>query len=112
MKMFLNTDKKFIDGNNPVETTLDKALAAIDEHPSVEVWEDNHIGFENPQGEVIQFIRFDGGAWIIDVPILINGQYSHSLQDNDLTLGKVKEIVKRFHNSENWKGLCNLTRTN
>ena len=107
--MFLNTGNRYIDGNNPIETTLDQALTCIDEHPSDEVCEDNHIGFENPEGQVIQFIRFSGG-WIIDVPVLINGKYSHSLQDNDLDTVKVKEVVRRFNNRENWRQICNLQR--
>ena len=110
MKMFLNTDKQFIDGSSPVETTLDKALSYINEHPSDKVCEDNHIGFENHNGEVIQFIRFSDG-WIIDVPVLKDGVYSHSLQDNELDTVKVKEIVKRYYNGENWRQICNLTST-
>lgn len=111
MKMFLNTDKKYIDGNNPIPITLNEALTHINQQPTDETCEDNHIGFVNNKGETIQFIRFSDGYWLIDVPILKDGEYSHSLQDNDLDIVKVKEIVTRFSRDMNWRQLCKLTST-
>ena len=108
MKMFLKTEKQFIDGNNPIEVTLDKALNYINEHPSDAECADNFIGFENEQGKTIQFIKFEDGTWIIDVPVLKNGVYSYSEQNNDLNTLSVKEIIKRFNDNQNWRSLCNL----
>lgn len=112
MKMFLNTGKQYIDGNTPISTTLGEAINRINQQPTDEVCEDNHIGFVNEQGETIQFIRFSDGSWLIDVPILKDGVYSHSMQDCDLDIVKVREIVTRFSKDMNWRQLCNLTPTN
>ena len=110
MKMFLKTNDKYIDGMNPIEITLDQALSFVDKHPSDAICDDNFIGFENEHGQNIQFIKFDDGSWLIDVPILKNDEYLYSEQDNDLNLIKVKEIIKLFYKNENWRSLCNLTR--
>ena len=67
------------------------------------------IGFVNEKKETIQFIRREEDSWLIDVPIVENDKFNHSLQDTDLTTEKVKDVVRKFYLDENWKSLCNLT---
>ena len=107
MKMFLDTGKRSVNGNEAINISLSEALDFIDKQPSDVEYDGNFIGFENNQDETIQFIRFDDG-WMLDVPIIQNGEYIHSEQDMDLDTYRVKEIRKRLFIGENWRSLCTL----
>lgn len=107
MKFFKEDGKEYISGDSPKEVTLEVALKEIDKLPMVE---GNFIGFINEKEETIQFIRFEENNWLIDVPIFEKDAYSCSLQDDDLTTEKVKEIVRKFFSGENWKSLCDLRK--
>lgn len=107
MKFFKDDDKERISADSPKEVTLEFVLTEIDKLPTID---GNFIGLINEEEETIQFIRFEENSWLIDVPILVEGTYSYSLQDDDLTTEKVKDIIKRFFGEENWKSICNLRR--
>jgi hypothetical protein len=108
LKYYKDDGKEHIDGNQPKEISLEGALREIGKLPAIE---GNFIGLTNDREDTIQFIRFEEDAWLIDVPILENGAYAYSLQDDDLTTEKVKEIIRRFFSDKNWKSLCNLRKT-
>ena len=110
MKYYKIDEKEEIDGNNPKEISLEVALREIDKQ-SIDPFGDileYFIGFVKNNEEKIQFIRYEENSWYIDVPILEKGENSHSLNDDDLSTEKVKEIVKRFFLGENWRSLCNF----
>jgi len=107
LKFFKDDDKERISADSPKEVTLEFVLTEIDKLPTID---GNFIGLINEEEETIQFIRFEENSWLIDVPILVEGTYSYSLQDDDLTTEKVKDIIKRFFGEENWKSICNLRR--
>lgn len=107
MKFFKDNGKERIDADSPKEVTLEFVLAEIDRLPT----EDSFLGLVNEKDEIIQFVRFEEDGWLIDVPVGDEeGNYSYSLQDDDLTTEKVKAIIKRFFVGENWKSLCNLRK--
>lgn len=107
MRFFKDDGKERIDADSPKEVTLEFVLAEIDRLPT----EDSFLGLVNEKDEIIQFVRFEEDGWLIDVPVEDEeGNYSYSLQDDDLTTEKVKAIIKRFFVGENWKSLCNLRK--
>lgn len=107
MRFFKDDGKERIDADSPKEVTLEVVLAEIDRLPT----EDSFLGLVNEKDEIIQFVRFEEDGWLIDVPVGDEeGNYSYSLQDDDLTTEKVKAIIKRFFVGENWKSLCNLKK--
>ena len=107
MKFFKDDGKERIDADSPKEVTLEVVLAEIDRLPT----EDSFLGLVHEKDEIIQFVRFEEDGWLIDVPVGDEeGNYSYSLQDDDLTTEKVKAIIKRFFVGENWKSLCNLRK--
>jgi len=97
-----------VDSGKPEEITMEIALQEIDKLPDEEEMDDNFIGFINEKKETIQFIRREQDNWFMDVPVLQNGKFSHSLQDDDLTTEMVRDVTKRFFLGEDWKSLCNL----
>lgn len=107
MRFYKDDGKEYISGESPKQVTLEMALTEIDRLPIVE---GNFIGFVNEKEETIQFIRFEENSWLIDVPMCEKGTYSCSLQDDDLTTEKVKDIVKKFFVGENWKSSLNLRK--
>lgn len=86
---------------------MEVALREVDKLPTTE---GNFIGFVKENAETIQFVRFEEDSWLIDAPVIEKGKFSHSLNDDDLSTEKVKEIVKRFFLGENWQSLCNLKK--
>jgi hypothetical protein len=107
LKLYKDDGKEYISGESPKEVTLEYVMSEIDNHPSTD---GNFLGLISDKDETIQFIRFEEDSWMIDVPVLKGDAYSYSLQDNDLTTQKVKDIVRRFFSGENWKSICNLRR--
>jgi hypothetical protein len=108
LKYYKDDGKENICENKPIEVTLEKALKEVDNSPTTE---GNYIGFTNEKDETIQFIRFEENGWIIDVPVTKKGKLAYSLQDDNLTTEKVKDIVKKFFSGENWQSLCNLKKS-
>jgi hypothetical protein len=107
LKYYKDDGKRSIDSNNSEEISLNDALKEIDNLPAVE---GNFIGFINEKEESIQFLRFEDD-WLLDAPILKNGKFVFSLQDDDLTTEKVKKIIESFYLGQNWQSICNLTKT-
>ena len=107
MKYYKVDGKEDIDEVKPRESSIENALNEIDAFP---VTEGNFIGFVNEKDETIQFHRNEEDAWVLDLPVVENGYFIYSLQDDDLTTEKVKSIVKKFFLGENWQYLCNLTK--
>ena len=107
MKYYKVDGKEDIDEVKPRESSIENALNEIDALP---VTEGNFIGFVNEKDETIQFHRNEEDAWVLDLPVVENGYFIYSLQDDDLTTEKVKSIVKKFFLGENWQYLCNLTK--
>lgn len=105
LKYYKNDGEESINSDEPKEVNIQTALNEIDNMPFEE---DTWIGFTEEKGGTIQFIRFEQNSWFIDVPIIKNGQYDYSLQDDGLTTENVKEIVKTFFSGGNWQSLCNL----
>jgi len=110
LKFFRDEGKGRIGVDSPKEVTLEFVLTEVDRLSSLTEIEGNFIGLINEKEETIQFIRFEENSWLIDVPILEEDIYSYSLQDDELTTEKVKDVIKRFFCGENWKSLCNLRR--
>ena len=107
MKYYKVDGKEDVDEVKPRESSIENALNEIDALP---VTEGNFIGFVNEKDETIQFHRNEEDAWVLDLPVVENGYFIYSLQDDDLTTEKVKSIVKKFFLGENWQYLCNLTK--
>ncbi len=106
MRMYKEAGDESIPGDRPAQVNLEKALRELDDHKAVE---GNFIGFVNEKDETIQFIRFDKDEWLIDVPVIIDGEFAYSLQDK-LKLSQAKEIVSRLSRGEKWEDLCHLSR--
>ncbi len=106
MRMYKEAGDESIPGDRPAQVNLEEALRELDDHKAVE---GNFIGFVNGRDETIQFIRYDKDEWLIDVPVILDGEYAYSLQDN-LKHSQVKEIVSRFSRGEEWGNLCHLSK--
>lgn len=107
MKYYKDDGKEHIDGRKPKEISLEVALREVDKLPTTE---GNFIGFVKENEETIQFVQSEEDSWLIDVPVIEKGKFSHSLNDGNLSTEKVKEIVKSFFLGENWQSLCNLKK--
>lgn len=107
LRFYKDDGKEYISAEAPKEVTLEIALTEIDKLSTIE---GNFIGFTGEKEETIQFVRFEENAWLIDVPINEKGTYSYSLQDDDLTTERVKDVVRRFFVNENWKSSLNLRK--
>ena len=83
---------------------------ALNEIVAFPITEGNFIGFINEKDETIQFHKNEEDAWVLDLPVVENGNFMFSLKDDDLTTEKVKIIVKKFFLGENWRYLCRLTK--
>jgi hypothetical protein len=70
LKYFKNAGKEYIDPGKPKEVSLEIALREVDNLP---VTEDDFIGFTNEKEATIQFIRFEPNGWLIDVPVIKDG---------------------------------------
>ena len=108
MYYFIDNGDEHIPANSPKAVSLETFFTELDKLPYT--YEDNFIGLINEQEETIQFIRFEDDGWLLDVPIIKDGIYSHSLQDSDLSTFQVREIVKKFFEGKHWMALCNLKR--
>ena len=108
MKLFKNDGEQEISGENPVDVSLKTALAVIENFPTEEQQQDSFIGFINEKNETIQFIRFNTDNWLIDVPVMKGKRYSYSLQENELSTKKVKQIVRKFFIKGDWKSECDF----
>jgi hypothetical protein len=107
LKYYKDDGKERISGTKPKEISIENALEAIEAFPTTE---GNFVGFINEKDETIQFHKNEEDAWVLDVPVVENGYFIYSLQDDDLTTEKVKSIVKKFFLGENWQSLCSLTK--
>ena len=110
MKLFKDDGKQSINGDSPVEVTLDDVFAEIDIFPTEDEYEGGFMGLINDNGETIQFLKLEKDIWLIDIPIVKDGKYRYSLQDGNLITEKVKEIIKKYFRGEDWKSLCNLMK--
>lgn len=111
MKFYKDDGKKSIDGNSPIKIDIKIALKEIDKFPIAKDDDNYFIGFINDKNITLQFIRFEKEIWLIDSPILKDGEFSgNSLQNNNLTTEKVKKIVKSFFFGKNWKSICKLKK--
>lgn len=109
IKMFLEKKGKSTSADEKLEVTLEIALKVIEQFPPQKSsGESSFVGFSNKNNETIRFIRFEENDWLIDYPVFEGGKYVHSLQDEGLSKEKVKQIVEKFSNEEDWKSLCNL----
>jgi len=108
MKMYMDDGKKTIPDDEAEEVDLEEAIKEMYRFPTEDSFEGNFIGFHNTQGDTIQFVRFSENEWLVDVPVLKDGKYSHSLQDT-ITHSKAIEILKQFYQGKEWQNLCNLT---
>lgn len=109
VKMYIDSKFNYILSDEPIEIDCETAIDEILKFPTSEEYDGGFIGFENNFHEVIQFIRNDKDDWLIDVPINIEGHYSHSFQDIGLSTSIVINIVRAFCHNEIWKGYCNLS---
>ena len=82
MKYYKDDGKENINETKPRESSIENALNEIDAFP---VTESNFIGFVNEKDETIQFHRNEEDAWVLDLPVVENGYFIYSLQDDDLT---------------------------
>jgi len=103
MKYFKNDRRVQISGESPVNIGLNEILEEFDQFPTNDEFEGGFIGIINDKDETINFIRFEKNSWFLDFPILKNGVYSHSLQNEDITTKKVKKIITVFFKDEDWK---------
>lgn len=110
MKLYKDDGKQSIEGDSPVDVTLDDVLTEIDSFPTEDEHEGGYIGLINDKNETIQFLRYEKNIWLIDIPMVKDGKYRYSLQNGDLITDKVKEIIRRFFREEDWKSLCNLMK--
>ena len=108
MKFYKDDGKKFISSEKSQLIELDSFLIELEKLPSS--YQGNFIGLINNKAEAIQFIRFGENEWMIDIPVLDEGIFVYSLQDDSLTTEKVKEITKKYFLEADWKYLCNLKR--
>ncbi len=106
MRMYKEAGNESIPGDRPAQVNLEEALRELDDHKAVE---GNFIGFVSEKDETIQFIRYSKDEWLIDVPVIIDGEYAYSLQDN-LKHSQAKEIVSRLSRGEEWESLCHLSK--
>lgn len=104
--MFKETISESFPFDSPRKLELEQALAEIDKHTASE---GNFIGFINESDETIQFIKRDTDDWLIDVPVLKDGRYAYSLQDQ-IVDAQVREIVRRLFKGEEWRNECRLRR--
>ncbi len=107
MKYYKDDGKEHIEGTKPKEISLADALEEIGKFPTVE---GNFIGFVNEKDETVQFIKDGEDSWLIDVPVMKNGEFA-SLQDSDLKTEKVQAIVKKFFAGEDYRSMCNLSKS-
>ncbi len=98
IKYYKNDGKEIIEDNSPVEISFIEALRQIEKFPSLEQFKGSLIGFINPKGEIINFIRRDDKFWMLDVPFSEGDEYSQSLNDSSLTNDGVKELISMFYN--------------
>lgn len=108
IKMYIDSKFNYILSDDPIEINCETAVDEILKFPTSEEYDGGFIGFENNRDEVIQFVRNHKDDWLIDVPINIEGHYSHSLQDNGLSTSDVLAIIRAFCHNDSWKGYCNL----
>lgn len=106
LKFYKDDGKESINGDSPKEISLDAFLKEVEKIP--QSYEGNFIGLINDKDETIQFVRLEQDLWLIDVPILKENIYLYSLEDDNLTTEKVKQISRNFFNETDWKSLCNL----
>ncbi|MFP3952003.1 MAG: hypothetical protein ACLFVP_07710 [Candidatus Bathyarchaeia archaeon] len=101
----MDDGEKYIPDDKPKEVNLEDAIKELNRFPT---FEGNFIGFYNNKGETLQFVRFYENEWLIDVPVVKDGNYAYSLQDT-ITHSKVIDIMNQFSQDKEWKSLCNLT---
>lgn len=104
MKYFKCDKKENIPVSKAKDITLDDALIELD-NLQINTKERTFIGFVNDKTECIQFITFETNSWILDIPVLTNGKFSHSLQNDNLSTKEVKTIVKKFFESKKRENL-------
>lgn len=109
MKFFKNDGKEHIRTDSPVEVSLEFVLEEVDRFPTEDEFEGNFMGITNNKNETIQFVRFNKNSWFLDFPIVIECDYSHSLQSDGLTTKEVKNIIRKFLRGEDCRTLVNLT---
>jgi hypothetical protein len=107
LKYYKDDGIECINSDEPEEVSLRVALDEVDNLPFSE---GNFIGFIDENEATIQFTRYEPNGWLIDVPVIKEGEYAYSLQDEDLTTENVKSIIKKFFSGENWQTLCNLKK--
>lgn len=111
MKFFKNDRDEHIDGNSPQTISLQAAIRTIESFPRVrDDGDDFFLGFVNDNDETIQFVQYEDGNWMIDVPIFKGGKFAYSVEADDLDMDVVKEIVTNFFKGVEWKHLCKLER--
>ena len=110
MKFFKNDRNEHIKANSPQNISLKNILKEVDRFPTQDEFECYFIGIINDKNEIIQFTRFERDDWFLDFPVIVDGDYSHSLQF-DLTTKQLKEIIGKFFRGEDWRTLIGLTNS-
>jgi len=97
--------RQFSDGRNATETTLTKAIEAIDGEG---MYKGNFIGFLNDSDETVQFIHVEQDEWLVDVPAYVNGEYANYSMKAVATTHQVKRMVELFFQSGKWRDVVEL----
>jgi len=107
LKMWKDDGRNYIHPDNAIEITLEEMLNEIDNFPKGEGY---FIGLINNNDEIIHFFRLgeDEESWGIDVPVQKENGDPIILGEDSLPKEKVKQIITKFYNGENWMNLCNL----
>ena len=108
MKFFKNDGKQQISAESAKEVSLEKFLEEIDRLPTNDEFDGGFIGITNSEDETINLVRFEENSWLLDFPILKDGEYFDSLQNDDLTTKEVTNIITRFFHDEDWRSLVSL----
>ncbi len=98
MQYYIEFSKEHISGDKSITIDLDTALFKVEE--MINASEPNSfIGFINDADQTLQFQYINQDKWLMDEPILKNGQYISSRQTH-LSSDQVKPRIEDFFNSQ------------
>lgn len=94
--------------NSGLEVTISDAIKLIDKQPTKKKYAENFLGFSIDvfSGIEIQYFRNEENEWEIEIPILKNNHYKHSLH----AIIKTIEVIKITSDFLNEKRLASLIK--
>lgn len=96
VKYFKDDGNEVIHEDNPFSINLEEVLEQIKNFPTLEQYNNNHIGFLNEKKDSVQFTRLEEQIWLLDLQVGESGKEEISLNDDSLTTESVLEIVTSF----------------